>query len=477
MNELMSLLSSLGTTQILGVGGVIIAIAGYSGLKVVKYTKRVRNKRLRAKKFEVKSNITNDAYKGNPIKDTPDFDPETYTVNTEDYTLGPKKVSGPILRPRNSDIDSFLNADLPLSGTANHDSAMRTSLEEQAKAAQSIRSSYLDSQETQHERHQNVSLTATSKYLTANPDSRRFINKAIDFAKNKNKEKVIENLKLAIEKEPNQNEKLRFSTIIKNYSNGREDLISLFSEYPSFLDSDEEQQIIEQIALSNAQDNLDNADFEDAKNKAQEDYQENFSYKEISRSPVDRFSHLTNNLTAPNITVSGQSKVRPTINELPSTVPNISTDKTLASDINEVSGNFSQTAHIQEDDISNIFKSISILNSTSTGEVDMTQNTQLANDFNNLLNDFHDPAPKPFGATEEPRRTAPNRLAYDIWVQWMTTANGKTSFKSSMYKLENPWTSRKAIIELTEKVAQESKNSDGTNAAWSVISVQPFFDI
>lgn len=462
MNEIMSLFSSLGTTQLLGVGGVVVTVIGYSGFRVIK-KKKSSNRRARAKKIEVKSNITNDAYKGNEVNSTADFDPETYTVNTEDYTLGPKKVSGPILRPRGNDIDSFLNADLPLSGSAGNDQMMRNLLEEQSKQ-NSFNSSHTNSKTA-------IGNTQIQKHLTANPESRHHIHKSIDFAKNGNKEKVIENLRLAIEKEPNQNEKLRFATIIKNYSNGKNSLLELFQEYPSFLASDED--VVVANAIKNTEDS---ADFELAKIQAQQSAQNNFEYKELKNNNIERFSHLQNELTAPKITVSGHSKVIPTLTNA-TTVPNISTDKSAASDINEVSMNFAQTANIGEDEITNIFKNLSILNSNMDGDT-MTQNTKLANEFNNLLQDMGSNEPKSFGEAEKKTHQGTStRLAYDVWVQWMTTANGNTSFKSSMYKLNNPWTSRKAIVELTENVAKESKNSDGTSAAWSVISVQPFFDI
>lgn len=67
-------------------------------------------------------------------------------------------------------------------------------------------------------------------------------------------------------------------------------------------------------------------------------------------------------------------------------------------------------------------------------------------------------------------------LTYNVWVHWMTVANGKTSFKSNTLKLKNPWTGKKAILEITEILNSTSKNSDGTNAPWAILSVTPFYE-
>lgn len=67
-------------------------------------------------------------------------------------------------------------------------------------------------------------------------------------------------------------------------------------------------------------------------------------------------------------------------------------------------------------------------------------------------------------------------FSYDIWVHWMSTANGRSSFKNNIIHLENPWTSKKAIIELSEILNNECRNSDGSPAAWSILSINPFFD-
>lgn len=438
MNEILNLISSVGTTPILGMGGVMIAIIGYSGFKIIKRKKH-------NKKFDIKSNLTNEAYKNNSSDDK-NFDPDTYTVQTEDYTDNPKKVSSSVLRPRHDNIEDFLKEDLPLSGSATHDNNMRQSLVEQRKTKESVDTKHIE----------------VPKYLTANPESRHYINKALDADKNNNKNKAIENIKIALEKEPHPSEKLRFSTILKNYTSRDEALLELFFEYPSFLAAEEELDFNLNI---NNQDNDDDSDFERAKAEAQLNHQEQFKYKVLPPGSADRFSHLDSDLAAPKITLSQQVKALPKILETPPDLPVIKADKSHASDINEF------PAHDVTDDISNIFKKISQIN-TTTKDNQMTQNDKVAKGFNELLNQFTPEEPQ----VPAERKNPPNRLSYDIWVQWMTTANGKTSFKSSMFKLKNPWTSRKAIIELSEYLSEESKNSDGSKAAWSVISVNPFFD-
>ena len=130
MNEILNLIYSVGKAPILGMGGVVIAIIGYSGFKIIK---RKKNN----KKFDIKSNLTNEAYKNNSSDDK-NFDPDTYTVQTEDYTANPKKVSSSVLRPRHDNIEDFLKEDLPLSGSATHDDNMRQSLVEQRETKESV---------------------------------------------------------------------------------------------------------------------------------------------------------------------------------------------------------------------------------------------------------------------------------------------------------------------------------------------------
>ena len=211
MNEIMNLLSTIGTIPALGIGGVVIALTGYSSFKIVK---KYKNRNKKYNNFENKSDISNDAYKDN--NQDKNFDPDTYTVNTDEYTGNNKQISGSLLRPRANNIDDFLKEDLPLSGSASHDNQMRQEL--------------LEQQDNATERVE-PSKTQIPKHLTANAESRYFISKALEADKNKNKNKAIENISYALEKEPNQSEKLRFSTILKNYTSRNDRLISLFIEY------------------------------------------------------------------------------------------------------------------------------------------------------------------------------------------------------------------------------------------------------
>lgn len=407
MNEIMTLISSMGTTQVMGIGGMIVAIVGYASLKTIKQRTRKKHKKSRAKNFELKSTITNDAYdQKNKNSYDSDFSPDTYTVNTEDYTAAPKRIVGPILRPRGDVIDSsVINME-----------------EDSIYNSDSKNSEYLGS-------------VPSGVNVIENTDNTHLINKAFDADKSKNNRKALEYIKIAMTQETNNNEKLRLSKIIQKYSLNNDSLVSLFNEYPSIIN-------VTEVSLK--------SDLEPDNNLTNQENQE------IKFEPVIASNFIPDNIS--NLFNLNDSNVQ-------STYPSQEEIK------KEVTQNFQAEESYNE--ITDIFASISTLNSTKK-DIEMNNNENIAAEFNKLLENMNH---KDISNKDDRKDTIFNRLAYDIWVQWMSTANGKTSFKSSMYKLKNPWTSRKAIIELSENLTSESKNLDGTNSSWSVISIHPFFDI
>lgn len=195
-------------------------------------------------------------------------------------------------------------------------------------------------------------------------------------------------------------------------------------------------------------------------NKEGEYYPENI--------PEASFTYLSEKKTFPR-------KIKTIINEPPPITPTITN-----SHINRVIPRFEDFEDLENLEVPLLSGLNKNARTSNINEINFTSPEQLVKAINsgNIDSTYHDTKENNMSQSENfSEENFPNsNLSYDIWVHWLSTANGRSSFKNNIIHLENPWTSKKAIIELSEILNNECKNSDGSPAAWSILSINPFFD-
>lgn len=367
MEYLPQLLTTLNP-MVIGGSSVFIMIVGYLYFRKNKGIQFKSQKKQPKMKAAVKKSDV-------PIS----FDPDTYTVETEEHIIVPRNISGPVILRQRNNGPSFGES----------------------------RPSYSDEDKE-------------------STDPLYYLDLAKSLDRKGNRENATQTLIKAIKFQTNPSEKIKYENVLFKYQND---------------------------PFCNLKDLLlhkDNVDLNDT----QEIPASSFTY--IEQKKIMPNSDPTLKAIAPkvpSITTSSIAKVQPNLNDL------------LESDLV---------------DIPKITGLNYKANTSDTNELDFTTPAQLAEAINSGNIDSTAHESKEINMSESQQHSADNlpanHLAHDIWVHWMSTANGKTSFKSNTIHLHHPWTSKKAIKELTEILSRESKNSDGTSAGWSILSIHPFFD-
>lgn len=392
MENLPSLFASLNPYVIGGSSVLLILV----GSLVYKLTKKQGNTKHRATP-KAKS-----AVKKTDNKASFNFDPDTYTVETEEHVNVPKNISGPVvLRNRNGNVNPNL------SSNANKSTAQSSTPANNSN--QNGKSLFLDEDKESN-------------------DPLYYIDLAKSLDRKGNRAGAIQSLKKAVFFQFEKEEKLKFESILHKYENDP------FCNLRELL-------INKEHINGYSNDNIPEA---------------TFTY--ISQQKIfPKFDENSNDLpVVPTLTNSKINKVAPRMDDMDTidlNIPQISNlSNANTSNINEF--NSPPLNFTTPEELVNAINSRNIdTTAYDTKEINMSQ----ANTFSK------DNLPQ-------------QQFAHDVWVHWMSTANGKTSFKNNTIHLQNPWTSKKAVIELTEILNKESRHADGSPASWSILSINPFFD-
>lgn len=417
MADIIGILNSMDPLQLGAMGAAALGLVAFIGYKL----KPKKKKKNLSPETSVVS--TNDAYKTNPKED---FDPQTYTVDTEDLSRGG------IMKPKGMN-DFEIDSDSQVSSTEEDFEELKNFAEQLPEAKPALSMTSVD-----------------------------YFEEAVTYDAFGRKEEAKKSLRKAYEVETHQKEKIRLHVIYKTYTDNKNDkkLGEIVQQYPSFLESAPKIPTLNEIVPTKAASTV----------------------KEPLIQPVDSFHPSVE----PVQSVS-ESSEEINIDELPPLV------EAPAEKVQEVLEQISQSIEklpvVSEQEIAPPVNPVSLNDVENTlhdlaekaNTLDAAQKEKDNKDTENFMHalkelgqDIHKESAQQNAQTPERRWQLPS---HDIWVNFMSLNNGRMNMRNITVHLENAWGTKKSVVELQEKVAQEiGKDSNGNTVPWAVISVHPLYD-